>query len=1324
MEQPLQPQPETAASVARDLEESRLVGVPVALARDADVAERDGGSCVPNLDVTVVDGAVLKRKRGRPAKGAPKVAPPVRQKKDEEDVCFICFDGGSLVLCDRRGCPKAYHPACIKRDEAFFQSKAKWNCGWHICSFCQKASHYMCYTCTYSLCKGCTKDADFVCVRENKGLCGMCMRTIMLIENSAQGNKEMCEVDFDDKSSWEYLFKVYWMYLKGKLSLTFDELLRAKNSWKGAAPMNYKVQSPHELYHLRDDKGSGSENSCIDIESNNLKNKKPKRQPKLLGKGDCLDNRITSGGDSGVSLPECTKWATKELLEFVAHMKNSDTSLLSQFDVQTLLLEYVKKNNLRDPQQMSQIVCDSRLLNLFGKARVGHIEMLKLLESHFLLKDNDLNAVASEGEAIDNYNKQLMLVNDKRCKTHKKADVLVPQSNPDAYAAIDAHNINLIYLRRSLMEHLTEDIEKIHENVVGSFVRIRISSSDQKQDMYRLVQVVGISKVAEPYKIGTRTTDIKLEILNLNRKEVIPIAEISNQEFCEDECKRLRQSIKYGLSKRLTVGEILDKALTLQAIRVNDLLEAEILRLNHLRDRASEKGHRKELKEYVEKLQLLNSPEERQRRLHEIPDVHSDPNLDSMFESDEDDGESDETKQDSNIFSKYLGLDRRERGPMFPKVSNGVSNDMGCKTEDLPATREPICIQKNHIDRDDTAIDDSTNAVVKSEVSSVAVDISSSLLSTGMEQPFNDSLNDRLWHYKDPSGKIQGPFSMSQLSKWNKNECFPPDLRIWRIDEKQENSILLTDAPSGKCSKNVSLPLNSQLLSLGVSVTLDNKDNSQDAGKNATKNEISPDRQIVEQSREQKVDNTSTQSDGKDEPVRSNGWHGQLHVDPSVLSTAFPEKLNENPSDKLSKGHGIVGNSEDNGNNGSNRTSDGQSNSGQSYQKQSDNEETSGQSSGQTWRPPNVSSSSNCLVTTSAHVSGTKTSPHKLGFDLHNPPSPPACHTSSGQTWRHPNVNSSSNCLVTTSAHVSGTKTSPLKLGFDLHNPPSPPACNTSTWQAIIGEPNDFDESVSDLLAEVEAMESLGGLESPTSTMKCGEELTEGSKNDCLSFIAELSPMLDAGKGDALSSTGDLNLPSQSTAVEEPLQQADVHHHHQRISAEHSSRSSKVEVGAKNVSVSGNQWDSGSENSQIVPSPATLGLGIDTTWRLGLENTHLGWSGIDQGNANVGWGVGQTAVQENRSSNSYTSAVTPGFGDSQTRYGSDRFSVPRDRGFQGHGSGRESGFGRSRTAYNRQPLFGVGNGGSYRPLPKGQRVCKFYESGYCKKGASCDYWHP
>lgn len=75
-----------------------------------------------------------------------------------------------------------------------FKKLLFWCClypGWHICSVCQKAAHYMCYTCTYSLCKGCTKDADFLCVRGDKGFCGTCMRTVMLIENKEKGNQEM-----------------------------------------------------------------------------------------------------------------------------------------------------------------------------------------------------------------------------------------------------------------------------------------------------------------------------------------------------------------------------------------------------------------------------------------------------------------------------------------------------------------------------------------------------------------------------------------------------------------------------------------------------------------------------------------------------------------------------------------------------------------------------------------------------------------------------------------------------------------------------------------------------------------------------------------------------------------------------------------------------------------------------------------------------------------------------------------------------------------------------------------------------------------------------
>lgn len=55
------------------------------------------------------------------------------------------------------------------------------------------------------------------------------------------------------------------------------------------------------------------------------------------------------------------------------------------------------------------------------------------------------------------------------------------------------------------------------------------------------------------------------------------------------------------------------------------------------------------LRECVEKLQLLKTPEERQRRLDEIPEIHADPNMDPNIESEEDEDEADDKKQGSFI---------------------------------------------------------------------------------------------------------------------------------------------------------------------------------------------------------------------------------------------------------------------------------------------------------------------------------------------------------------------------------------------------------------------------------------------------------------------------------------------------------------------------------------------------------------------------------------------------------------------------------------------------------------------------------------------------
>lgn len=852
-----------------------------------------------------------KRKRGRNSKAAPARAPA--RKVVGEDVCFICLDGGDLVLCDRRGCPKAYHPSCVDHDDDFFKTKGRWNCGWHLCNTCGKNAYFMCYTCTFSLCKGCCKDNVVFCIRGNRGFCESCMKTVMMIENSEQN--ETGQVTFDDKSSWEYLFKDYWIEQKRKLCITSDELAQAKCPWKGSDATD-KQQISIEEHDNNNDVGIDSDSSLGNLEVVDLKSKKDSKskrakrksksidsdtdsssgkdvgtakrkakrrlksqseeayidseyssgkgdtsnkrgnRPRKLSKSRSMDGNSAGAGaaNEGISTEGSVEWASKELLEFVMHMKDGDTSVLTQFDVQGLLLEYIKRNKLRDPRRRSQIICDSMLQKLFGKPRVGHFEMLKLLESHFLLKENSqaddnhgsVVDEASQLDADDNTDFSMDAGRSKGRKSRKRGEERGFQSNLDDYAAIDMHNINLICLRRNLMEALMEDSETFHDKVVGSFVRIRISGSGQKQDIYRLVQIIGTSKAAEPYKVGKRTTDVMLEILNLDKTEIIAIDTISNQEFTEDECKRLRQSIKCGLISRMTVGDVMEKARELQEVRVIDWLEAEIVRLSHLRDRASEKGRKKELRLSVEKLQLLKTPEERQRRLEEIPEVHADPKMDPSCES-EDESEMENKRQASNMRPRDSGFSRRGREHFSSRKGGSVSNDSwsanarppnknwepnrNLSGKDFSSRREDTEYTRNNGVDKGTPRSHSwekprlTSDPLNTQAEYSGVRSDTSPVTPSDPKPRSDtspvaqtdskvSETEKMWHYRDPTSKTQGPFSMTQLRKWSNTGYFPADLRVWKTSQAEDDSILLTEVLAGRFQKELpSVGLQSEMAS-------------------------------------------------------------------------------------------------------------------------------------------------------------------------------------------------------------------------------------------------------------------------------------------------------------------------------------------------------------------------------------------------------------------------------------------------------------------------------------------------------------------------------
>ncbi|KAM3940744.1 histone-lysine N-methyltransferase NSD2 [Leptodactylus fuscus] len=79
-------------------------------------------------------------------------------KKESEDYCFRCNDGGELILCDKKLCTKTYHLDCLDLDKRPF---GKWECPWHHCDVCGKGSVTFCCLCPNSFCKSHHEDKLF-----------------------------------------------------------------------------------------------------------------------------------------------------------------------------------------------------------------------------------------------------------------------------------------------------------------------------------------------------------------------------------------------------------------------------------------------------------------------------------------------------------------------------------------------------------------------------------------------------------------------------------------------------------------------------------------------------------------------------------------------------------------------------------------------------------------------------------------------------------------------------------------------------------------------------------------------------------------------------------------------------------------------------------------------------------------------------------------------------------------------------------------------------------------------------------------------------------
>ena len=89
---------------------------PHALSRDTELPATEGAASPPSdLSPATSDDSELE------------------SDDDTDDVCSVCMDGGTLIICERRGCRRVYHVDCAGLKEV---PRGRWECPVHFCSIC------------------------------------------------------------------------------------------------------------------------------------------------------------------------------------------------------------------------------------------------------------------------------------------------------------------------------------------------------------------------------------------------------------------------------------------------------------------------------------------------------------------------------------------------------------------------------------------------------------------------------------------------------------------------------------------------------------------------------------------------------------------------------------------------------------------------------------------------------------------------------------------------------------------------------------------------------------------------------------------------------------------------------------------------------------------------------------------------------------------------------------------------------------------------------------------------------------------------------------
>ncbi|WZZ12509.1 hypothetical protein YC2023_105598 [Brassica napus] len=507
------------------------------------------------------------------------------EEKDCEDWCFVCKDGGSLMLCDYKDCPKVYHASCVEKNISVQNNEESLICMWHSCYLCNKKPKLFCLCCPHAVCQGCVTHAEFIHLKENKGLCSHCQEYVITLEEIQEYDATGDKIDLTDRDTFECLFLEYWEIIKNQESVTFDDVIASKSRKKAAkAKSRYKDDPKFELHHVNSSK---SPKKGIKIKDDDDDDDGPEFSLTNYGVDDVEDYKTTLKPKR----MEFIGWGSKPLIEFLTSIGEDTREEMSQHTVDSVIRRYIRQKNLLDDEKKNKkkVRCDEKLFSIFRKKYVNQKRIYSLLNAHFKENADHLEYISllergfgekNENVSVPCKKQKTDMSDEETCEEEVK-----PEMRPTGLAMISADNIKLVYLRKSLVLELLKKSKSFRNKVVGSFVKVRNDPRDPIA--FQILQVTDI-----------KSADDKGMFLYLaGIASDVSISRLDDSDITKEEIDDLKQKVMSGLLRQPTLVEMEQKA------------------------KALHEDITKHVKEYLEERELLQKPSEQERLLRQTPKI-------------------------------------------------------------------------------------------------------------------------------------------------------------------------------------------------------------------------------------------------------------------------------------------------------------------------------------------------------------------------------------------------------------------------------------------------------------------------------------------------------------------------------------------------------------------------------------------------------------------------------------------------------------------------------------------------------------------------------